>query len=100
MPPTSTNAPKSVMFLTSPDRTCRSRWSLEQVLLFARALLFQQFAAADDHVAAALGQLDDLDVHLLADVALKIARRPPGQLARRHERVDADVHLQAALDAA
>ncbi len=73
---------------------------LEELFLLTGALLFEELAAADDDVAAPLGQLDDFHLHRLADVALEIAGGPPGELAGGHEGVDADIDLEPAFDAA
>ena len=59
MPPRSTNAPKSAMFLTVPLRTWPTSISLEQLLLLLLARDLDELAAADDDVAPALVDLED-----------------------------------------
>jgi hypothetical protein len=75
MPPRSTNAPKSAMFLTTPLRV----WPISissQALLFGRAaLFFDELAPADDDVAALGVDLEDLRLDLAADVLADVARR-------------------------
>ena len=71
----------------------------QQMTLLVSPLFFEHPPAADHHVAAPLAELDDLDLHGLADVPVEITRGAPRQLARRHERVHADVDLQAPFDA-
>ncbi len=72
----------------------------KEFLFFARPRLFEELAAADDDIAAALGELDDLKFHALADEFFEVARRAERQLAGGHERVDADVDLESPFDAA
>ena len=64
MPPRSTKAPKSAMFLTTPLRTWPGSISSSSLLLLLLALIFDQLAAADDDVAPGLVDLEDhaLDV--------------------------------------
>ena len=59
MPPRSTNAPKSAMFLTMPLRIWPILISSSSVFFWLRALIFDQLAAADDDVAAFLVDLED-----------------------------------------
>src|SRR6185437_15072593 len=63
-------------------------------------VLFEDFLAADDDVAALFVQLDDADFDLLADVAVQIAHGADFDLRAGQERLDADVDGEAALDAA
>ncbi len=72
----------------------------QQRLFLFRTLFFEQLAAAHHDIAAALGELDDFELHALADIPLEVAGGTEGQLAGRHERVDADIHLEPALHAA
>ncbi len=74
--------------------------AFKKVLFFNFTLLFEQSSAADNHIAATAGQLHNLDFHLFADVAIKIARGPEGQLAGGHEGIHTDIHFETALDTA
>src|SRR5690606_16919458 len=70
----------------------------ERGLLELLALFLEQGAAGEDDVAAPLVELDDLELELLADELVQVARRAQLHLAPRQEGAHADVHLQAALD--
>ena len=78
--------------------------ALAQLLQGGRALgvllFFQDFLAADDHVAALLVQLDDADFDLLAEIAVQIAHRANLKLRAGQKRLQADIDGEAALDAA
>ena len=100
MPPRSTNAPKSAMFLTTPLRIWpTSSFSSSSAFFSARCVL-DELAAADDDVAARLVDLEDHALDGLADVLADVARAADVDLAGRQEDVDADVDQQAALDLA
>ena len=73
------------------------RDSLQEALLLVRPVLFEQLAAAHHHVPAASRELDDLQLHALADVSFEIPGGAERELAGRHECVDADIHLESAL---
>jgi hypothetical protein len=64
MPPRSTNAPKSAMFLTVPLTMSALLDLLEQALLRLVALVLDELAAADDDVAALGVDLEDLGADL------------------------------------
>ena len=100
MPPRSTKAPNSAMFLTTPLRIWPGSISREQLLLHLVALVLDQLAAADDDVAAGLVDLEDLALDGLADVVADVRRPADVHLAGGQEDVDADVDQQAALDLA
>ena len=100
MPPRSTNAPKSAMFLTVPLRTWPDLDLLEQLLLLLLARDLDQLAAADDDVAPALVDLEDHALDVLIDVVGDVGRAADVDLAGGQEDVDADVDQQAALDLA
>jgi hypothetical protein len=63
-------------------------------------LFLENFLAADHDVAALLVQLDDPDLNLLTQVAVQVAHRTNLKLRTGQERLQADVHRKAALDAA
>ena len=98
-PPRSMNAPKSVMFLTTPFRTwsfCSSFISFSR--LPARSAL-EDHAARDDDVAAALVELDDLELVLLAEQLVDVRHATQRDLRAGEERVDAhEVDDHTALD--
>ena len=100
MPPRSTKAPNSAMFLTTPLRIWPGSISASSLLLHLVALVLDQLAAADDDVAAGLVDLEDLALDGLADVVADVRRPADVHLAGRQEDVDADVDQQAALDLA
>ena len=56
--------------------------------------------ARNHHVAAAAVELDDLDRNVLPDEGIEIVHRPRIGLRTGHESLDADIHGEAALDAA
>jgi hypothetical protein len=62
MPPRSTKAPYSVMFLTTPLRIGLLRGVAGSSLFSASALLLEEHAARQHDVAAALVELDDLEL--------------------------------------
>ena len=100
MPPRSTKAPKSAMFLTTPLRTWPGSISASSFFFMLVALVLDQLAAADDDVAAGLVDLEDLALDGLADVVADVGRPADVDLAGGQEDVDADVDQQAALDLA
>ncbi len=100
MPPRSTKAPKSAMFLTVPLRTWPTADLLEQLLLLRLARDLDQLAAADDDVAPALVDLEDHALDVLIDVIGDVGRAADVDLAGRQEDIDADIDQQAALDLA
>ena len=100
MPPRSTNAPKSAMFLTVPLRTWPTLISSRNCFFCVLAGDLDQLAAADDDVAPALVDLEDHALDLLIDVIGDVGRAADVDLAGRQEDVDADIDQQAALDLA
>src|SRR5690606_35593184 len=72
---------------------------LEGLLLELLALLLEQDAAGEDDVAAALVELDHLEVELLADELVQVANRTDVDLGAGEEGLDAGLHREAALDA-
>ena len=92
-------APKSVMFLTTPFRTWPTCELLHQVLALVGPLVLEDDAAADHDVAAALVELDDLELEGLAEQLVDVRHPAERDLAARQEGVDAhQVHHHAALD--
>ena len=73
---------------------------LEQLLFLGFARDLDQFAAADDDVAAALVDLQDHALDLLIDVIGDVGRPADIDLAGRQEDVDADIDQEPALDLA
>ncbi len=63
-------------------------------------LFFENFLAADHHIAALLVELDDTDFNLLAEIAVKIPHRANLKLRAGQERLEPDIDGQPALDAA
>ncbi len=100
MPPRSTNAPKSAMFLTVPMRTCPGSISESSGLLLLFAGDLDELTARDDDVAPALVDLEDHALDLLIDIVGDVAGPADVDLAGGQEDVDADVDEQAALDLA
>ena len=100
MPPRSTNAPKSAMFLTTPSRIWPTPHLREEPLLGVLALFLDQAPARDDDVAPVGVDLQDLAGDFLPDVRRHVGRTPDVHLAGRQEHRHADVHQQAALDLA
>ena len=98
-PPRSMNAPKSVMFLTTPFRTWPTCELLHQVLALVGPLVLQDDAAADHDVPPALVELDDLELVGLAQQLVDVGHPAERDLAAGQERVDPhQVHDHAALD--
>ena len=100
MPPRSTKAPKSAMFLTVPLRTWPTVDLLEELFLLLLAGDLDQLAAADDDVAAALVDLEDHALDVLIDIIGDVRRPADIDLAGWQEDVDADIDEQPALDLA
>ena len=98
MPPRSTNAPNSAMFLTMPLRSWPTSSVLQQLGLLFGPLVFDQRAAADDDVAPGFVDLEHQALDRAADVVADVGRAADVDLAGRQEDVDADVDQQAALD--
>jgi hypothetical protein len=74
MPPRSTNAPKSAMFLTVPLIASPSL-RVEEACLGLGALFFDELAAADDDVAAFGVDLEDLRARSPADELADVVGR-------------------------
>ena len=101
MPPRSTNAPKSAMFLTTPLRiwpdfdlgeqlasSAASRWS---------SISLRRLTTMLRRASSILRIMHSI---VLADVVADVGRPADVDLAGRQEDVDADVDEQAALDLA
>ena len=73
--------------------------ALERLPLLALALVLEEGATRQDDVAPLLVELDDLELEGLADELVEVPRGAEFDLAAREEGLDADVDLQAALDA-
>src|SRR6185437_16356211 len=72
---------------------------LHQLLAFARALVLEDDPARDDDVAAALVELDDLELELLPEQLVDVRYAAESDLRSGQERVDAhQVDHDAALD--
>ena len=72
---------------------------LHQLLALARPLVLEDHATRDDDVAAALVQLDDLELELLAEQLVDVRDATERDLRTREERVDAhEVDDHATLD--
>ncbi len=69
---------------------------LDELLAVEGALLLEQLAAAHHHVATLGVDLDQLELERLADVVLDVRHVLDVDLARRQERVHADVDDEAA----
>ena len=100
MPPRSTNAPKSAMFLTTPLRRWPTSNSASSWAFFSRPLRLDQRAAADDDVPPRLVDLQTSDCIGAADVVADVGRAADVDLAGRQEDRHADIDQQAALDLA
>ena len=83
MPPRSTNAPYSVMFLMVPLTIMPSSQGLEGLGLHLVALLLEEDAPREHDVAALLVELDDLELVGLADQLVEVADRPKIDLRTR-----------------
>src|SRR5688500_6068139 len=72
---------------------------LHQLLALAGALALEDHATRDDDVAAALVQLDDLELELLAEQLVDVRDAAERDLRTREERVDThEVDHDATLD--
>ena len=100
MPPRSTNAPNSAMFLTMPLRRWPTSSSAEQLGLLLRPLGLDQRPAADDDVPPRLVDLQHEALDGPADVVADVGRAADVDLAGRQEHVHADIDQQPALDLA
>ena len=83
MPSRSTNAPKSVMFLTMPLRMSAGLDLRKQSRPLAPALLLDQLAAREDDVPALVVDLEDLEFVGLADVPEQVLRAESRRSASR-----------------
>ncbi len=93
------NAPKSVMFLTTPFADLILLQLLHQLLALAGALVFENHAARDDDVPAALVELDDLEFELLPEQLVDVRHAAERDLRAWQERIDAhEVDDHTALD--
>ena len=101
MPPRSTKAPYSVMFLMMPLTTLFSSRVSSVLLFISIALLLEEHAAREHDVAALLVELDDLELVGLADKLVQVANRAEVDLAAGEERLHAaaDGDGEAALHA-
>ena len=101
MPPRSTNAPYSVMFLMTPVTTMPSSRFSQGARLELVALLLEEHAAREHDVAALLVELDDLELVGLADQLVEVADRAEVHLRAGQEclHAAADGDAEAALDA-
>ena len=98
MPPRSTNAPKSAMFLTVPV-TMSPSWMVSRSFLpLLGASVLDELSAGDDDVAPLGVDLEDLGLDGLADVDADVGRPADVDLARGEEDRHADVDEQPALD--
>ena len=98
MPPRSTKAPKSAMFLTTPLRSWPTSSSFSSCFAIFLTLLFDQRSAADDDVAARFVDLQHFALDVAADVVADVVRTTNVDLAGRQKDVDADVDQQATFD--
>jgi hypothetical protein len=87
------------MFLTTPFRTWSFCELLHQLLALAGALGLEDHAARDDDVAAALVELDDLELVLLPEQLVDVRHATERDLRARQEGIDPhEVDHDAALD--
>ena len=98
MPPRSTKAPNSAMFLTMPLRRWPDFQLGQQLGLLFRPLRLDQRPAADDDVSPRLVDLQHQALDRPADVVADVGRAADVDLAGRQEDVHADVDQQPALD--
>ncbi len=101
MPPRSTNAPKSAMFLTVPLRIWPDCDLGQELLLLLLAGDLDQLAAADTTMLRRLSSIFRI-MHsiVLVDVVADVGGPADVDLAGGQEDVDADIDQQAALDLA
>ena len=72
--------------------------AFQELLAFLRALLLDDFAAAEDDVFPVVVDFDDLEIVGVADELLEILRRDDVDLRAGQKRLDADVDDEAAFD--
>ncbi len=93
--------PKSVMFLTYTLADLADLHFVEQRRAHLLALFLEHDATRDDDIAAALVQLDDLDIDRLVDQRVEIRHLAQRNLRAGQEGVDThDIDHDTALDAA
>ena len=97
MPPRSTKAPYSVMFLTDARQDLALLERLEGLGLALGVLLLEDRLAREHDVAALLVDLDDAHAELLPLERVEVADGPHVHLAAGQEGADADVDGEAAL---
>ena len=95
MPPRSTNAPNSAMFLTTPLRSWPTSSVLSSLGLLLGPFGLDQRPAADDDVAPRFVDLEHDALNRAADVIADIGRTANIDLAGRQKHVDADIDQQA-----
>ncbi len=100
MPPRSTNAPNSAMFLTVPLTDLADLELRQQLGLFLGPFGLDQRPAADDDIAARLVDLQHHALDRAIDVIADIRRTANVHLAGGQKHVDADVDQQTTLDLA
>ena len=98
MPPRSTKAPKSAMFLTIPFADLADFEFLHQVRAVFFALILDQRTATDHDVAAGVVDLQNFGLDHAADEIADVAGATDVDLASGQEHVDTDVDQQAAFD--
>ena len=69
-----------------------------ELLAFFAAFLLDEFAAAEDHVAAVIVEFDDFEIVGVADELIEVLRRDDVDLRGRQESLDADVDQESAFD--
>ena len=98
MPPRSTKAPYSVMFLIDAAQRLALRERSERLLFFQVMVMLDERPAGQHHVAAPGVHLDDLHVEDLADERVEVVNRLDVDLrAGQESSHSADVHGQSAL---
>ena len=100
MPPRSTNAPKSAMFLTVPLRTWPTSISSRSCFFCCSRVISISLRRLTTMLRRLSSILRIMHSIVLADVVADVARAADVDLAGGQEDVDADVDQQAALDLA
>ena len=100
MPPRSTNAPKSAMFLTTPLRSWPTSSCLSSSAFFSARSASIRLRRLTTMLRRASSILSTRHSIVFADVVADVVRPADIDLAGRQEHVDADVDQQAALDLA